>query len=143
MESKFDIAGSLAQQGFLALRQDDPARALALFRESLPLHRNYPTSPGATRGLAQLLIAYAACKAWRTAARLAGALAGTGAADAACAAPVELSGAVRQAYGLALASTSSALDRRVFLQQVEAGRSMRREDAIEYAMVGEASSPDE
>ena len=143
VESKFDIAGSLAQQGFLALRQDDPARALALFRESLPLHRNYPTSPGATRGLAQLLIAYAACKAWRTAARLAGALAGTGATDVTCAAPVELSGAVRQAYELALASTSSALDRRVFVQQIEAGRSMRREDAIEYAMVGEASSPDE
>ena len=27
LESKFDSAGSLAQQGFLALRQDDPARA--------------------------------------------------------------------------------------------------------------------
>ena len=144
VESKFDIAGSLAQQGFLALRQDDPARALALFRESLPLHRNYPTSPGVTRGLAQLLIAYAACKEWRTAARLAGVLDGTSAAaDAACAAPVELSGAVKQAYELALASTRSALDRRVFAQQVDAGRSMRREEAIEYAMVGEESSSDE
>ena len=138
VESKFDIAGSLAQQGFLALRQGDPARALALFRESLPLHRNYPTSPGVTRGLAQLLIAYAACKDWRTAARLAGVLDGTSAvADAACAAPVELSGAVKQAYELALASTRSALDRRVFARQVDAGRSMRREEAIEYAMVGE------
>ena len=144
VESKFDIAGSLAQQGFLALRQDDPTRALALFRESLPLHRNYPTSPGVTRGLAQLLIAYAACKAWRTAARLAGVLDGTNSpADAECAAPVELSGAVKQAYELALASTRSALDRRVFAQQVDAGRSMRREAAIEYAMVGEESSPDE
>ena len=144
VESKFDIAGSLAQQGFLALRQDDPARALALFRQSLPLHRNYPTSPGATRGLAQLLIAYAACKEWRTAARLAGVLDGTSAADAtACAVPAELSGSVRQAYEVALASTRSALDRLAFAQQVEAGRSMGREEAIEYAMTGETSGPGE
>ena len=144
VESKFDIAGSLAQQGFLALRQDDPTRALALFRESLPLHRNYPTSPGATRGLAQLLIAYAACKEWRTAARLAGVLDVAGATHAdACAAPVELSGSVRQAYEVALASTRFALDRRVFAQQVEAGRGMRREEAIEYAMVGDRPGPGE
>jgi predicted ATPase/DNA-binding winged helix-turn-helix (wHTH) protein len=138
VESKFDIAGSLAQQGFLALRQDDPARALELFRQSLPLHRNYPTSPGATRGLAQLLIAYAACKEWRTAACLAGVLDGTNAADAAaCAAPAELSGSVRQAYEVALTSTRSALDRLVFAQQVETGRSMGREEAIEYAIKSE------
>ena len=142
VESKFDIAGSLAQQGFLALRQDDPARALALFRQSLPLHRNYPTSPGATRGLAQLLIAYAACKEWRTAARLAGVLGGTSAADAAsCAAPAELSGSVRQAYEDALAATRAAQDRLAFAQQVEAGRSMGREEAIEYALMGDSSGP--
>ena len=144
VESKFDIAGSLAQQGFLALRQDDPVRALALFRESLPLHRNYPTSPGATRGLAQLLIAYAACKEWRIAARLAGVLDGTKGTHAdACAAPAELSGSVRQAYEVALAATRFAIDRRVFAQEVDTGRSMQREVAIEYAMVGKASSPDE
>ena len=147
VESKFDIAGSLAQQGFLALRQEDPARALALFCQSLPLHRNYPTSPGATRGLAQLLIAYAACKEWRTAARLAGVLDGPRATDAAAltasAAPAELSGSVRQAYETALAATRSALDGLAFAQQVEARRSMGREEAIEYAMTGERSSPDE
>ena len=144
VESKFDIAGSLAQQGFLALRQDDPVRALALFRESLPLHRNYPTSPGATRGLAQLLIAYAACKEWRIAARLAGVLDGAKGTHAdACAAPAELSGSVRQAYEVALAATRLAIDRRVFAQEVDTGRSMQREVAIEYAMVGKASSPDE
>jgi len=144
VESKFDIAGSLAQQGFLALRQDDPVRALALFRESLPLHRNYPTSPGATRGLAQLLIAYAACKEWRIAARLAGVLDGAKGTHAdACAAPAELSGSVRQAYEVALAATRLAVDRRVFAQEVDTGRSMQREVAIEYAMVGKASSPDE
>jgi len=144
VESKFDIAGSLAQQGFLALRQDDPVRALALFRESLPLHRNYPTSPGATRGLAQLLIAYAACKEWRIAARLAGVLDGAKGTHAdACAAPAELSGSVRQAYEVALAATRFAIDRRVFAQEVDTGRSMQREVAIEYAMVGKASSPDE
>ena len=140
VESKFDIAGSLAQQGFLALRQDDPARALALFRQSLPLHRNYPASPGATRGLAQLLIAYAACKDWRTAARLAGVLDGASAGDAkACAAPAELSGSVRQAYEGALASTCSALVPTVFAQEVEAGRNMGREEAIEFALAGETS----
>ncbi len=138
VESKFDVAGSLAQQGFLALRQNDPTRALALFRQSLPLHRNYPTSPGATRGLAQLLIAYAACKEWQTAARLAGVLNSTNATDAA---PAELSGSVRQAFNVALASTRSALDRLTFAQQVGTGRSMRREDAIEYAITGETSGP--
>ena len=147
VESKFDIAGSLAQQGFLALRQEDPARALALFCQSLPLHRNDPTSPGATRGLAQLLIAYAACKEWRTAARLAGVLDGPRATDAAAltasAAPAELSGSVRQAYETALAATRSALDGLAFAQQVEARRSMGREEAIEYAMTGDRSSPDE
>ena len=144
VESKFDIAGSLAQQGFLALKQDDPDRALQLFRESLPLYRNYPTSPGATRGLAQLLIAYAACKQWRTSARLAGVLDGANATDPdTCATPVELSGSVRQAYEAAVASTRSALDRRTFALQVQVGRSLGREEAIAYAMVGEASSPDE
>jgi predicted ATPase/DNA-binding winged helix-turn-helix (wHTH) protein len=144
VESKFDIAGSLAQQGFLALRQDDPVRALALFRQSLPLYRNYPMSPGATRGLAQLLIAYAACKEWRTAARLAGVLDGKSAAGAvACAAPAELSGSVRQAYEVALASTRSALDPLAFAQHVEAGRSLGREEAIEYAMTGDTSGTGE
>ncbi|MEO8857594.1 MAG: winged helix-turn-helix domain-containing protein [Burkholderiaceae bacterium] len=144
VQSKFDIAGSLAQQGFLALRQNDPARALALFRQSLPLHRNYPTSPGATRGLAQLLIAYAACKQWPTAARLAGVLDGSSAADTATwVAPAELSGAVRQAYDIALASTRSALDPQAFAQLVEAGRNMRREEAIAYAMTGETPTTDD
>ena len=147
VESKFDIAGSLAQQGFLALRQDDPARALALFRQSLPLHRNYPMSPGATRGLAQLLIAYAACKAWRTAARLAGVLDGRSAPDTAAslgsAAPAELSGSVRQAYEAALASTRRALDPSAFARQVASGRSMAREEAIDYALTGETTGADE
>ena len=80
IDSKFDIAGSLAQQGFLALRQGDPTRALQLFRESLPLHRNYPMSPWVTKGLAHLLIAYAACERWTIAAQLAGVL---GSADGA------------------------------------------------------------
>jgi hypothetical protein len=116
--------------------------SLALFCESLPLHRNYPMSPGATRGLAQLLIAYAACKEWRTAARLAGVLDGRRAGDgAACASPAELSGSVRQAYEAALAFTRSALDGVAFEQQVEVGRSMGREGAIAYALTGDSSGP--
>ena len=88
IDSKFDIAGSLVQQDFLELR-----RALQLFRESLPLHRNYPASPWVTKGLAHRVIALAACQHWPTAARLAGALARKGSADAASA-PLELSGRV-------------------------------------------------
>ena len=65
-----DAVESLAQQGFLALRREDPQAALALFRQSLPIYRNYPTSPGVTRGLAQLLIALSACGQPHAAARL-------------------------------------------------------------------------
>lgn len=136
VESKFDIAGSLAQQGFLALRRNDPVRALDLFRQSLPLHRNYPASPGATRGLAQLLIAFAACRHWRIAARLAGALSVTGDIDDGDwgKAPAELSGRVQAAYDDAVSATRSALDASTFAQEVEAGRAMRREDAIALAV---------
>ena len=45
VDSTFDIAGSLAQQGFLALRRDDPAGALALFRQSLPSTATTPRRP--------------------------------------------------------------------------------------------------
>ena len=103
IDSKFDIAGSLAQQGFLALRRDEPMQALKLFRESLPLYRNYPMSPWATKGLAHLLIAHAACERWRIAAQLAGVL---GRADGTnAAAPPELSGRVARAYEEAVART--------------------------------------
>jgi tetratricopeptide (TPR) repeat protein len=128
VESKFDIAGSLAQQGFLALRQNEPARALALFRQSLPLHRHYPTSPWVTRGLAQLLIAFAACEKWDVAARLAGVLGHTEAA------PTELSGRVRQAYEQAVALTRTALGERGFSDASDAGDRMTREEAIEFAL---------
>jgi len=135
VESTFDIAGSLAQQGFLALRQEDPASALALFRQSLPLHRNYPTSPGATRGLAQLVIAFAACRHWCSAARLAGVIRGPGGSDAEIgAAPPELSGRVQKAYEDAVVATRSALDGPTFAREVAAGRDMAREDAIEFAL---------
>jgi tetratricopeptide (TPR) repeat protein len=137
VESKFDIAGSLAQQGFLALRQNEPARALALFKQSLPLHRNYPTSPWVTRGLAQLLIAFAACRNWPVAARLAGALSGATALDAApSAAPAELSGRVRQAYEEAVASARAALGEFGFGEESDAGARMTREETIEFALGG-------
>jgi predicted ATPase/DNA-binding winged helix-turn-helix (wHTH) protein len=135
VESKFDIAGSLAQQGFLAQRQGEPARALALFKQSLPLHRNYPMSPWVTKGLAQLLIAYAACQRWDVAARLAGVLGGARAVDAARSlAPPELSGRVKQAYEEAVACTRAALDELVFLEEADAGSRMTREEAIEFAL---------
>jgi predicted ATPase len=135
VESKFDIAGSLAQQGFLAQRQGEPARALALFKQSLPLHRNYPMSPWVTKGLAQLLIAYAACERWDVAARLAGVLGGARLLDAARPlAPPELSGRLKQAYEEAVAGTRAALNEPAFVEQTVAGVQMTREQAIEFAL---------
>jgi tetratricopeptide (TPR) repeat protein len=127
VDSTFDIAGSLAQQGFLALRRNDPKQALALFRQSLPTYRNYPTSPGATRGLAQMMIAFAACGQPAVAARLAGVLG----ADAA---PDELSGTVKRAYEDALADVRRALGTDTFEAEVKAGRVMDRQVAIEFAL---------
>jgi len=127
VDSTFDIAGSLAQQGFLALRRSAPVQALALFRQSLPMYRNYPTSPGVTRGLAQLLIAFAACGQPLAAARLAGVLGFDGT-------PPELSGTVKRAYEDALANTRALLSVVDFAHEVAAGCSMEREAAIEYAL---------
>jgi predicted ATPase/DNA-binding winged helix-turn-helix (wHTH) protein len=127
VDSVFDIAGSLAQQGFLALRRNEPGQALSLFRQSLPMYRNYPTSPGATRGLAQLMIAFAACGQPRVAARLAGVLG----ADAA---PGELSGTVKGAYEDALAGVRQALAPDELAREVLAGRALEPEAAIDYAL---------
>ena len=127
VESSFDIAGSLAQQGFLSLRRNDPNQALALFRQSLPTYRNYPTSPGVTRGLAQLLIAYAACGQPHVAARLAGVLGVE-------AAPAELSGTVKRAYEEALVDVRRALTAADFVREFETGRAMDREAAIAFAL---------
>jgi len=127
VDSTFDIAGSLAQQGFLALRRNHPQQALALFRQSLPMYRNYPTSPGATRGLAQLMIAFAACGQVMAAARLAGALG----ADAA---PAELSGTVKRVYDHAVADVRRALGETAFKSELRAGRAMDREAAIDFAL---------
>jgi non-specific serine/threonine protein kinase len=127
VDSTFDIAGSLAQQGFLALRRNDPRQALSLFAQSLPMHRNYPTSPGATRGLAQLMIAFSACGQPTVAARLAGVL-GAGAA------PTELSGTVKRAYDDALTHVRSALGEMAFESELRAGRAMDREAAIDLAL---------
>jgi predicted ATPase len=135
VNSKFDIAHTLAQQGFLALRQGNPTLALQLFRESLPLHRNYPMSPWVTKGLAHLLIAYAACERWTIAAQLAGVLTGTSKADGAPAAsPPELSGRAAKAYEEAVAHTLAALGAPAFKDDCDAGRRMTREQAIELAL---------
>ena len=133
IDSKFDIAGSLVQQGFLELQRGQPARALQLFRESLPLHRNYPLSPWVTKGLAHLVIALAACQNWPTAARLAGVLAGKGATDAATA-PPELSGRVARAYQDATLRVCAALGESAFRQAFDAGQQLTREAAITLAL---------
>jgi predicted ATPase/DNA-binding winged helix-turn-helix (wHTH) protein len=130
--SKFDIGGSLAQLGFLALSEGNATRALQLFQESLPLHRNYPMSPWVTKGLAHLLIAFAACQRWTIAARLAGVL---GSADGAgSATPPELSGRAARGYEEAVANARAALGEPTFRDQSEAGRRLTREQAIELAL---------
>ncbi len=132
VDSKFDIAGSLAHQGFLALRQQDPARALQLFKESLPLHRNYPMSPWVTKGLAHLLIAYAACERWHVAAQLAGVL--SSADGTVGESPAELSGRVAREYEESVARTRGQLGDAAFDDEIDAGRRMTREQAIEFAL---------
>jgi predicted ATPase len=72
------IANSLWLQGRLALREDDHARALRCFRESLELYRRYATSPWVTRGLAYFVILNLALGQIVLAAKLAGALAARG-----------------------------------------------------------------
>jgi len=135
VDVKYEIAGSLEQQGFLALRRGDPARALQLFKESLPIHRAYPSSPWVTRGLALLLIAHAACERWQVAAQLAGVL---GSADLgeerSIAVPAELSGRIAKAYQEGIASTHSRLGDERFKQQAHAGRRLTREQAMALAL---------
>lgn len=133
VDSKFDVAGSLGQQGFLALQRGHPEQALALFRESLPLHSNYPTSPWITKGLAHLLIAYAACERWHAAARLAGLLAREGGRSPATA-PIELSGRVATAFSDAVRRTHSSLGEQAFSDESAVGRSMAREEGIRFAL---------
>lgn len=132
--SKVDIANGLVQQGHLALRQGNPTRALQLFRESLPLQRKYPMSQWVTKGLAHLMIAYAACEQWNIAAQLAGALGGTDRLRAA--ALPELSGYVAQVYEEAIARTYAELGGSAFAVQIDAGRRMTREEAIVAALAG-------
>lgn len=132
VDSKFDVAAGLAQQGMLALTQGEPARALLLFKESLPLHRNHPTSQWVTKGLAHLLIAYCACGQWWVAARLAGALCSAGGAPDAS--PPELSGRVARAYEEAVGNAREALGARAFDDEAGAGRGMTREQAIALAL---------
>jgi hypothetical protein len=130
--SKFDIGGSLAQHGFLALQRGDPLLALQRFRESLQLHRNYPMSPWVTKALAQMLMAFAACERWTIAAQLAGTLAG---ADSAIqAAPPELSGRAARAYEAAVSQTRAALGDPQFADASDAGRGLTREQAIALAL---------
>lgn len=131
VDSKFDIAGGLAQQGLLALSQGNPERALILFKESLPLYSNYPMSQWVTKGLAHLMIAYAACERWPVAARLVGLLGGAG--DPITTAPPELSGRVAQAFEEAAVRTRAALGEKCFNDAVEEGKRMTREQAIALA----------
>jgi tetratricopeptide (TPR) repeat protein len=74
-DNRNGIAESLWLQGRLALREGVHARAVAYFKESLALYRPYATSQWVTKGLAFLMIAYAASDRLPPAAQLAGVLA--------------------------------------------------------------------
>jgi predicted ATPase len=74
-DNRNGTAESLWLQGRLALREGDNARAVACCKQSLDLYRRYATSIWVTRGLAYLMIAYAAMGQLPLAARLAGVLA--------------------------------------------------------------------
>ncbi|MBC7939546.1 MAG: hypothetical protein H7Z19_07230 [Chitinophagaceae bacterium] len=51
IDSQFDVAGILSQQGLLALRRGGAAAARELFMQSLPHDRDCPSSPWAAQGL--------------------------------------------------------------------------------------------
>ena len=91
------------------------------------MYRNYPTAPGVTRGLALLLIALTACGQPHAAARLGGVLGGA-------TTPAELSGTMKRAYEDAMAAARHALHAADFAYELDAGRAMDREAAIEFAL---------
>jgi tetratricopeptide (TPR) repeat protein len=131
VESKFDIGGALAQLGFLALRRGHADEALQLFRQSLALHRNYPMSQWVAKGLAHLVIAFAACRRWNIAARLAALLGTSGGGPAV---PPELAGQVAREYDAAIVSTRNALGEPAFAKEWDAARALTREQGIELAL---------
>lgn len=133
VDSRFDLAQGLAQQGLIALARGDAPRALALFREALPLQRQYPMSPWVTKGLASFLVAYAAVGEWAVAARLEGALRGKGSTGTP---PQELSGRVAAVYRDAVAKTVSTLGVDRFETLSVEGRALAREQVIALALSG-------
>ena len=136
IDSQFDVAGILSQQGFLALRRGDAAAALDLFMQSLPHHRDYPASPWAAKGLAHLVIASAACARWGIAVQLAAALdARTHVEAAPLRAPGEVAGQVASEYVRAVHRARDALGGAAFDSAYRAGSELTMAQAIEMALV--------
>ncbi|MEO6895353.1 MAG: winged helix-turn-helix domain-containing protein [Caldimonas sp.] len=135
IDSPFDVAGILSQQGFLALRRGDAAAALDLFMQSLPHHRDYPASPWAAKGLAHLVIANSACARWDVAVKLAAALdARDDAAMVPLRAPGEVAGQVASEYDQAVDRAREALDGASFRDACQAGSALTMAQAIELAL---------
>ncbi len=135
IDSQFDVAGILSQQGFLALRQGDAAAALDLFMQSLPHHRDYPASPWAAKGLAHLVIANYACARWGVAVQLAAALdARMHVAGAPLRAPAEVAGQVASEYTQAVHRAREALGEGAFGSAYQAGYELTMAQAIEMAL---------
>lgn len=135
IDSQFDVAGILSQQGFLALRRGDPAAALDLFLQSLPHHRDYPASPWAAKGLAHLVIANTACGRCSIAVQLAAALdARTHDDREPLRVPAEVAGQVASEYAEAVHQARATLDEVTFRSAYRAGSGMTMAQAIELAL---------
>ena len=135
IDSQFDVAGTLSQQGFLALRRGDAAAALDLFMQSLPHHRDYPASPWAAKGLAHLVIANSACARWAAAVQLAAALDARAHAQAApLRAPEEVAGQVASEYVQAVHRAHDALGESAFDSAYRAGSALTMAQAIDLAL---------
>ena len=135
IDSQFDVAGILSQQGFLALRRGDAVAARDLFTQSLPHHRDYPSSPWAAKGLAHLVIANSACERWSVAVRLVAALdARTNAVEGKLRAPSEIAGQIASEYDQALNRARENLGESAFGSAYEAGSKLTMARAIELAL---------
>ena len=141
VESPMDCAVNLEFQGVLLLARKDPFAALERFRKSLRILLNNTQSPSVKRLLAQVLIACAAAHQWRSAARLLGVL------SAASSSPTELTIAPGEFLGTfshpdpqgvykdSIDAIMTALGETCVLKEVASGRSMTREEAVNFALV--------
>ncbi len=132
-DNRNGTAESLWLQGRLALKEGDPTVALASFKTSLALYRPYPTSLWVTRGLAYLMVVYAATDRLALAARLAGFLAARDGSTGCLHADLGSLAAIAE-YGAAVAEIHRGVSRLGLHAEWEAGRCLDDEAAITLAL---------